>query len=157
MKRLIAAAGPAFAAAAAFAAPAGAQTEPGTEKVNQVIVYGDDPCPQSTDEEINVCVKFPESERFRIPKDIRDLPDPANRSWGARAVEMQYVGRSGIGSCSPTGPGGMVGCFNQLADQARAERRQSGEWARLVEDARRERQERIDKEAAEEEEASRPN
>lgn len=153
MKRLIVAA----LAAAAFAAPAAAQTGPGTEKVNQVIVYGDDPCPQSTDEEINVCVKFPESERFRIPKDIRDLPDPANRSWGARAVEMQYVGRSGIGSCSPTGPGGMVGCFNQLADQARAERRQSGEWTRLVEEARRERQERIDREAAEEEESSRPN
>lgn len=147
-------------AAATLATPAVAQTPPGSERVNQVIVYGSDPCPQSTDEEINICVKKPEGERYRIPENVRDGPqDRSNESWANRAIEMQYVGRSGIGSCSPTGPGGMIGCFNQLVDAARAERAGSSDvnWTRLVEEARRERLERIDRDADAEEEANRPN
>ena len=151
----------AFAAAAVLlAAPAAAQTQLGTERINQVIVYGDDPCPPSTDEEINICVKQPESERYRIPPNLRGDPnDPANQSWANRALDLQYVGRGGIGSCSTTGPGGMVGCFNQLVRQAREERAAAGDvnWTRMVEEARRERRERIDAAADEEEAANRPN
>ena len=139
------------------AAPAAAVPE---ERVNQLIVYGDDPCPASTEEEISVCFRLNERERFRIPENLRDNPnDPVNQSWGSRAVELQYVGRSGIGSCSPTGPGGMIGCYNDLVRQARAERagRDSVNWNRLIEEARQERLSKIDEQAAaEEEEANSP-
>ena len=146
--------------AAAFAQSAAAGAAPGDARVNQLIVYGDDPCPPSTDDQINVCVKLDERERFRIPENLRDNPnDPINQAWGERAVALQYVGRSGIGSCSPTGPGGMIGCYNELVRQARAERagRDSVNWNRLIEEARQERLSKIDEQAAaEEEEANSP-
>ena len=137
------ASGPAAAQAPGAAGP----KEP---KVNQLIIYGDDPCPASTDDVINVCAKMPERERFRIPERLRSDPnDPANQAWATRATEMQYVGRSGIGSCSTTGPGGMVGCFNQIVREARAERNSPDNinWNALVEKARQERLGKIDAEA----------
>ena len=140
---------------AAAAAPAGAEP-----RVNQLIIYGDDPCPTGDNEEIIVCARLPEDDRFRIPPNLRENPgDPVNQSWANRATEMQYVGRSGIGSCSTTGPGGMIGCYNDLVRQARAERagRDSVNWNRLIEEARQERLSRIDAEAEAEEAASRPN
>ena len=150
----------ALGASAAFAQDAAPAAAPAEERVNQLIVYGDDPCPESTDEEISVCFRLDENERFRIPENLRDNPnDPVNQSWGARAVELQYVGRSGIGSCSPTGPGGMIGCYNDLVRQARAERagRDSVNWNRLIEEAREKRLAKIDEQAAaEEEEANSP-
>ena len=148
------------------AAPAFAQDSPAAAagpddvRVNQLVVYGDDPCPESTNEEITVCARKPDAERFRIPEVLRSDPnDPVNQSWANRATEMQYVGRSGIGSCSTTGPGGMIGCYNDLVRQARAERagRDSVNWNRLIEEARQERLSRIDAEAEAEEAASRPN
>lgn len=157
----------AAAAAALLAAPAFAQEAPlaaqGGERINQLIVYGDDPCPPSTDEEITVCARKPDSERYRIPEDLRDDPnDPRNQTWSERATELQYVGRTGIGSCSPVGPGGASGCFNEIVRQARAERENSDSvnWDRLIEEARQERLGRIDAEAAEieaEEQANRPD
>ena len=158
----------AAAAAAAFlAAPAPAQeAEPADaaaaagddSRVNQLLVYGDDTCPPSTEEEIIVCARLPEEERFRIPRALRQNPnDPASRSWGDRAIELSYVGRSGIGSCSPAGAGGFIGCQNELIRQARAERAGRGDinWTRLVEEARRERGRRIDRTAEEIERAQR--
>ena len=131
--------------------PAAGQ-EPTVEdvKINQLIVYGEDACPPSTDEEITVCARKPESERYRVPENLRDNPnDRQGRSWADRASELQYVGRTGIGSCSAVGPGGMMGCFDQLVRQARAERasREDVNWNRLIEEARRERLARIDAEA----------
>ena len=126
-------------------------------KVNQLIVYGNDPCPESTDEQINVCARLDDKERFRIPTNLRDNPnDPVNQAWGARAVELQYVGRSGIGSCSPTGPGGASGCYNDLVRRARAERQgaDSVNWDRLIDEARQERLSKIDQQARDDEEAA---
>ena len=149
----------AFAAAPALAQPVPAIPVADAD-VNQLIVYGDDPCPASTSEEITVCARKPEAERYRIPENLRDDPlDRRNETWTARATELQYVGRSGIGSCSPTGPGGMIGCYDQLVREARAERaqRDSVNWNRLIEEARQERLNRIDAEAeAAEEEANAP-
>ena len=143
---LIALSAPAFAQETA-AAPAAE----GNERVNQLIVYGDDPCPQSTNDQINVCARKPEGERYRIPEALRGNPnDPANQAWATKATELQYVGRSGIGSCSPVGASGMIGCYNDLVRQARAERagRDEVNWNRLIEEARQERLGRIDAEAA---------
>ena len=132
-----------------ISAPALAQDPAAEEevRVNQLIVYGDDPCPPSTEEEIIVCARLPDEDRYRIPSDLRGDSDPANRSWTSRAIELSYVGRSGIGSCSPAGPGGMIGCHNQLVQQARAERMAGVDWHGLIEEARQERLSRIDADA----------
>ena len=149
MKRLL------LAAALLAAAPAAAQDEaPAADdsRVNQLIVYGDDPCAPSSEDEIIVCARLPEEERFRIPGPLRPDPnDPRSRSWADRAIELSYVGRTGIGSCSPVGPGGFIGCHNELVRQARAERqgRDSIRWNALIEEARRDRLRRIDRDAAE--------
>lgn len=112
----------------------GAPEGPPSEKINQVIVYGNDPCPKGQGDEIVVCKRMEDKERYRIPKDLRGNPNnPANEAWGARAKSIEYVGRSGIESCSPVGAGGATGCFNQIVQQARAERQQAkGDWADLV-------------------------
>jgi len=112
-------------------------------RTSQAIVFGDDPCPapQSPDE-IIICVRFEEGDRFRIPENLRTDPNaPENQSWTNKAIELSYVGRTGIGSCSPVGGGGFTGCNEQLINQAVAERRGRPEinWARLIEEARRER------------------
>lgn len=152
MKKMLAAA-----VAIALAAPAWAQqpaAAPRTVasvdnlKVNQLIVYGDQACPPSTEEEIIVCYKAKDSP-YRVPEALRTDDGPASNSWANRATELQYVGRTGIGSCSPTGPGGATGCLLQFINQARAERRGTDpvNWNALIEQARQERLGRIDAEA----------
>ena len=164
MKSLTAAALSA-AALLAFSAPASAQgtaagaTGPAEERVNQLIIYGNDACPPSTDEVITVCVKLDENERYRIPPVLRGDPmAPENQAWGSRAVELSYVGRSGIGSCSPVGGGGATGCFNEIVRQARAERATDPRtnWDALIDKARQERLGRIDADAAEVEAETNP-
>jgi hypothetical protein len=152
MKLLLAAA--AGAGALLAAAPAPAQPPAPEPKISQVVVYGDDPCPASTNDTIVICAKKPESERYRIPENLRGDPnDPDNQAWASRATALEYAGRSGIGSCSPVGPGGASGCFNQLVREARAERAGADEvnWTALVEQARRERLGKIDEQAEAEE------
>jgi hypothetical protein len=116
--------------AAGLAAPAAGQ-----QQIRQLVVYGRDPCPRSsTGEEIVVCARKPETERYRIPQALRDAPstDPASTSWATRAESLEYVGRTGIGSCSTSGPGGWTGCLSQLIAAARAERRQEAADATRV-------------------------
>ena len=153
----------ALAALAALASSASAQ-QPGVPvphaappaaepRVNQVIVYGNDPCSASRDPDvITVCARYPEADRYRIPPNLRDNPnDPRNRSWSNRATELAYVGRTGTDSCSTSGPGGFTGCLNQIIDHATAERRAAGDvnWTRMVEEARRDREARLRAEAHE--------
>ena len=92
-------------------------------KVSEIIVYGTDPCPRSTDDEIVVCARKPESERFRIPERLRQGGSLQSRqAWAARAKQFEVVGRTGINSCSPVGPAGFTGCTQQLINQAFNER-----------------------------------
>jgi hypothetical protein len=102
------------------AAPAAAQQ---AWNLRTITVFGNDRCPPDT-----ICVRAPESERYRIPKDLRgDTGLALAERWGDRARSLEYVGQSGTMSCSPVGAGGATGCFRQLAEQARAERRARGE------------------------------
>ena len=153
MKALLLAAGALLAAAPAAAQ--GPAASPAAEpKISTMIVYGDDPCPPSTDDTIVVCARKKEGERYRIPEALRGDPnDPTNQAWATRATALEYAGRAGIGSCSPVGPGGASGCFNQIVRQARAERGAdpSVNWNALVEEARRERLGKIDAQAEAEE------
>lgn len=98
-----------------------------TDKVTTLVVYGDDPCPRSSDEEIVVCAREPESERYRIPKRLRRAkPDAAERSWGDRVQVLEMVGRQGTpNSCSPIGSNGQTGCLTQFMRQAREERQKA--------------------------------
>ena len=150
MKRFLLAAalaGSLLAPAAAPAAPPRSTAD--DSRVNALIVYGNDPCPRGNGNDIVVCARKPESERYRIPPNLRlDPNDPASQAWANRAESLEYVGRTGIGSCSTVGPGGWTGCLNQLIKQAREERGQSDvNMGRLIEQAREERNARIDAES----------
>lgn len=123
------------------------------EKVNQLIVYGDDPCPASTAGEITVCARKDEAERYRIPTALRDNPnDPRNQTWTDRVRAYETVGAAGINSCSPVGSGGASGCTTRLIHDAYAEKKQSGDvqFGKLIEQERERRLQTIDKDAADE-------
>ena len=95
------------------------------EGIAEIIVYGTDPCPRSTDDQVVVCARKPESERFRIPERYRQSGSRQSReSWANKALAFETYGRTGINSCSPVGPGGFTGCMTQIIDQARQERRE---------------------------------
>jgi hypothetical protein len=104
---------------AALPAPALAQAD---SRVSEIIVYGNDPCPRSTDDEVVVCARKPESERYRIPENFRSSgPRQAGEAWANKARALETVGATGINSCSPVGPAGHTGCLIQVIKQARAE------------------------------------
>ncbi|MEL6873900.1 MAG: hypothetical protein AAGM33_00330 [Pseudomonadota bacterium] len=131
------------------ATPALSQDAAG-DRVNQLIIYGDDPCPQSTEGEIVVCARKDEGERYRIPETLRDNPrDRQNEAWSQRVKSYEYVGASGTNSCSPTGLGGATGCTQQLLRAAYAEKGQDDtvNWGQLIEAERQKRLARIDGEA----------
>ena len=119
-------------------------------KVKLVDRFGEDPCPESTEDEIVVCSIYDEGDRYRIPSALRNDPnDPANQSWTERAIALRTLGASGTNSCSPTGAGGFTGCTQSLIDAAYAERRNAPnvEAGRIIAEERRERLELIDAEA----------
>lgn len=134
---------------AALSAPAAAQ-EAG-ERVNQLIIYGDDPCPPSADGEITVCARMEEAERFRIPEPLRESPSLQNDAWNNRVIAYERVGKFGTLSCSPTGAGGHLGCTQKLIDDAYAEKRGASEvrFSQLIAEERERRLSTLDAEAAE--------
>ena len=108
---------------AMLAAPAPAQD---ANRISEIIVYGSDPCPRSTDDEVVVCARKPESERYRIPERFRTGgPRQTREAWANRARALETVGATGINSCSPVGPAGFTGCLTQVINQARAEDNES--------------------------------
>ncbi|WP_298192215.1 hypothetical protein [Novosphingobium sp.] len=122
-----------------------------TEKINQLIVYGDDPCPASTDGSITVCARKDESERFRIPKPLRDNPNASvNQGWTQRVKAYETVGAFGVNSCSPVGAGGATGCMSQLINSAYAEKKQGSDvqFGKLIEEERAKRLKTIDADTA---------
>lgn len=115
----LAAAAVGLAGLVAPAAPALAQST----RVSEIIVYGTDPCPRSTDDEIVVCARKPEAERYRIPERLRQGGSLQSRqAWALRAKQFETVGKTGINSCSPVGPAGFTGCMEQVIKQAFSER-----------------------------------
>jgi hypothetical protein len=107
----------------ALAVPSAPVLAQNSSKVSEIIVYGTDPCPRSSDDEIVVCARKPESERYRIPERLRQGGSLQSRqAWAARAKQFETVGRTGINSCSAVGPGGYTGCEQQLINQAFNER-----------------------------------
>ncbi len=130
------------------ATPAAAQDE-GGDRVNTVIIYGDDECPVSTDEMITVCARLDESERYRIPSRLRQSSSPQNESWTQRALALEAVGDFGPLSCTPAGIGGDLGCTVDMIEQAYAERANSSDvrFSQLIAEERAERLATIDADA----------
>lgn len=115
-----------FAAAIGLAAgfalmPAQAQTQ--DRGIMEVIVYGTDPCPRSTDADIVVCVRRGEEERYRIPEAYRGAgPRQPRQAWANRARTLETVSDTGVFSCSAVGPGGHTGCLEELIKRSVGDR-----------------------------------
>lgn len=124
----------------------------GNEKVNQVIVYGDDPCPQSSGDEITVCARKPESERYRIPEPLRGIDRPESEAWNNKVLAYETAGKFGTDSCSPVGAGGFTGCTQAMIQRARAERANGTDvkFGELIQAEREKRLGTIDATAADE-------
>ncbi|MEP6786092.1 MAG: hypothetical protein ABI898_10175 [Sphingomonadales bacterium] len=114
-----------------FAGPALAQQ---TDRV--LVIFGNDKCPtNASGEEIVVCARRPEGERYRIPKELRSpiLITPENQSWAAKANDTLDAGAgSGIGSCTASGPAGGTGCWAQRMRQAKRQRQADGLESQVV-------------------------
>lgn len=130
--------------------PALAQ-EAAEPKVNMVIVFGKDKCPESDADTITVCARKDEDERFRIPVALRENPSPLNEAWNQKVRAYETVTRSGAQSCSPVGAGGWTGCSSKLINEAYAEKQSdpSIRAAQLIADERAKRLATIDSDAAE--------
>lgn len=151
MTRLLAPSMVAIAASIALLpAPAAAQDQAG-DKVNTVIIYGDDECLPSVAGEIVVCARMDESERFRIPEPLRESSSPSNQSWAQRVKSYETVGAFGPMSCTPVGGGGQTGCTAQFIEAAYAAKREGTDvrFSQLIADQRAERLATLDAEAAE--------
>lgn len=119
----------ALGALSAVSAPAQTSQPTIEERATQVIVYGNDPCPRVTaGDQIIVCARRPERERYRIPEAFRNderLRD--SESWASRFESVEDAGETGIGSCSTVGPAGFTGCWEEMMQQYRKERRANPE------------------------------
>ncbi len=127
-----------------------ASVQPGDERINQLIIYDDEVCPPSTDEEIVVCIRL--DEPFRIPKNLRSDPNARGKeAWTERVRAYEYVAASGIGSCSTSGFGGFIGCGIRDINAAALEKEENPGlvFGRLIAEARQKRLAGIDAEAEE--------
>ncbi|MGB7410222.1 hypothetical protein [Sphingopyxis granuli] len=109
-------------AALASAAPALAQEEESLaqsaqppQKTSILYTYGDEPCPEAQGDEIVVCAQQPESDRYRVPKELREeIKDDApvgGGSWASQVEGYETVARATRpNSCSPVGSYGFTGC-----------------------------------------------
>ena len=108
---------------------AAAQPVDNDAKTVSIVVYGDDPCPQGKNDEIVVCAREPESERYRIPKRFRGKKAEAapSNAWGNKVRSADDASRMAAGlpnTCSAVGSGGQTGCYQSFVTQAAAQRRQ---------------------------------
>ena len=110
--------------AGAVALPAAAGSAPPARETSAV-VYGEDPCPVARDpDEIVVCARRPEEERYRIPEALRHGERPLETSWGSQVADLEEAQRDGRpDSCSPVGAFGQTGCTQTMLRQWQAERR----------------------------------
>ena len=92
---------------------------------NVLVVYGNDKCPTNANgEEITVCARMPEGERYRIPKDLREGGKYADRqSWSVTSPSLLAAGATGPGSCSASGIDSWTGCAQKEYSGWRAAKR----------------------------------
>ncbi|MGI4880354.1 MAG: hypothetical protein ACRYG4_23045 [Janthinobacterium lividum] len=132
---LLVAAGPVLAQGAVPAstrpgAPSMLKQEPADKsqpRQKLITVFGADPCPKSDDpDEIIVCSRRPDEERYRIPPAVRTDAKPVEQYDRNRKLlfgDDAGGAGGGIGSCSAVGPGGGTGCEQGVQDRYRAEKK----------------------------------
>jgi hypothetical protein len=109
-----------------LAMPASAETgKPPPDRATNIIVYGNDPCPKGEGDEIVVCARRPEEERYRIPKELRNTEkDTEARPWPDRAQALEDAARYALpGYCSTVGPSSQASCWVDMIRRWQAERR----------------------------------
>ncbi|MBJ7442378.1 MAG: hypothetical protein JHD35_25625 [Sphingopyxis sp.] len=115
-------------AALVFAAPATAQDESlaqsaqPPQRTSVLYTFGNDPCPEPVGDEIIVCAQQPESERYRVPKELREelKEDVAvgGGSWASQVEGYDNIARATRpNSCSPVGSYGFTGCASAALRQ----------------------------------------
>lgn len=88
---------------------------PAQERV--LTVFGDDKCPENT-----ICVRAPEADRFRIPKELRGpSTNLANQSWAARGRATVDTGSTSPTACTSATNTGWSGCWAESMRKAREE------------------------------------
>jgi hypothetical protein len=88
-----------------------------------VVIYGNDKCPtNAAGEEVVVCAHRPESERYRIPSELRGNATPGS---APNVSAMSAGGTAGSSTCSNIGGGGGNNCFANQMRAAKAEKRQA--------------------------------
>ncbi len=117
----------ALATAVPAAAQDGARAAPPPAKTQlRIAVFGNDPCPKGEGDEIIVCARLPESERYRVPKPLRDAKAAEKhqeQSWVARSRVIDQAGSENRpDSCSAVGSGGQTGCWEKFMRDARAQK-----------------------------------
>ena len=99
--------------------PAAAQNEIQTsapQRETSLVVFGEDPCPEPADEEeIVVCARRPEEERYRVPASLRRGEQLRETAWSSRAADLEEAQRdTRPDSCSVVGSFGQTGCIQQM-------------------------------------------
>jgi hypothetical protein len=130
---MIALSGTAIAAGASVMLPASAEAQ--SASPSEIVVYGNDPCPRSTDDQVVICSRRPETERYRLPENYRPSGTRQEKqAWANKARSLQNVGATGANSCSAVGPGGFTGCLIQDIKQARRETRERADQSAVPEE-----------------------
>lgn len=94
------------------------------ERERTLVVYGDDPCPPSTGDEVVICARRPDDERYRIPEELRRGSDPPELGGISRVEALEESQRdTRPGSCSVVGSFGHTGCTQEMVRQWYADRR----------------------------------
>jgi hypothetical protein len=119
----------------ATGAPVLAQDSPNEQSVTQkpdgtvvitLLVYGEDACPQPNGDDIVVCARRPEAERYRIPPKLRQKADDFSGdrgSWTSHNEALEASTRfTRPNSCSTVGTGGQTGCLAAALHQWYLER-----------------------------------
>lgn len=116
------------ASAAAGVVPVAAPPALAQQADRIIDIYGNDRCPADKGQEIVVCRRHPETERYRIPQNLREseaAPQSAGGNVGAVSA-VASTGQTGvqINSCNAIGAGVNVGCTKQGLDAWKAAQRQ---------------------------------
>ncbi len=123
MRRLIMAAllASSLPVAAQIGAPVNKPSAMEVYRTRTVTVYGNDACPKPNDpDEIVVCARRPEEERYRLKNPENDPGARTEQGGSDRTLgAMDASNAGGTGSCSTVGPGGSAGCAAKMIARER--------------------------------------